>query len=191
MKAGWMIRLCFFTSLSFMLLVLSGFIFESNNGVVCVWGYVFCPVLWLLWLGTVFQAKNNVDWFWLLKIWLLIDFSILGLLLLSSKNMRLGDPFSGDDVAMLIAYAPVVFPMIYVLGDAISFFHHLFLVPPPDSIRDLVVVGWLDFSFIAAMQSMSLFLLVKYTKRKNRGAKITRPLAGRSASPNPNDSAGT
>src|SRR3979411_997962 len=83
-------------------------LFPRLSGILCF--YYFG--LWLLWIACVIFSFNLTATR-LIGLWLIIDFGLLGNLVAMAPGLtesRLHGGPGGNDIALLLAYAPVVFP---------------------------------------------------------------------------------
>ncbi len=70
------------------------------------------PCLWILWLFIAYAERKWSLWR-VVGLWALIDIAALCLLGVSLSNARARSGPAGDDLALVIIYTPLIWPMIF------------------------------------------------------------------------------
>jgi hypothetical protein len=137
------------------------------------WLFLYFPVLWVLWLVSVFvspRIRGNAAR--LMVLWVLIDAAILLALISLGEGKPAFSQAQGADAVAFVAYFPVVVPLALLVGllpDTVA--HYLlhsfdFLGSILGSVGEIVAL-WIDLSILAGVQSW-LFAMAVYRWRRMR-----------------------
>jgi hypothetical protein len=138
------------------------------------------PVLWTLWLACVVIDFEREKWR-LILLWILIDITILGVVVLSSMGHK-PSAKSGEEFFFLIEFFPIFLPMLLasacfpIIGVGVSAIGRgaSYVLLPMGVATD--ISDWLSFSVLSAVSScllVGLYCCVKVMReRKRQHAKL-------------------
>lgn len=122
---------------------------------------------WLLWLVCVFASVKSQPVL-VAGLWLLLNLDVLVMFLAISSSVGDVRSSQGTELVWFISYAPVVVPTAFAVHPAMPEAHRtLSAVSPPFS---AVVADWLDFAYVALVQSL-LIALIAWSTASFVGAK--------------------
>lgn len=134
-------------------------VFPGLAGILCF--YFFG--LWALWTVCLI-AVPRLTATHLIGLWALVDTGLLVALLAMAASLSASRPHAGPDgadLAIFIAYLPVVFPSVLVVpSSAIPHFTDLF-EGTLGHIRADLLGAWIGMSGLAALQSLVLGAIVR------------------------------
>lgn len=117
------------------------------------------PVLWISWIVSVVVATKNKIWF-LSLLWLLIDFAILGIAMITGQGNH-----ADSDYFYAIVFFPLLIPAMLAAAISPVFGKWLsgicnaaanILIPHP---TNSVLSEWIGFSLISAVTSIIIVAL--------------------------------
>jgi len=153
-------KLTLFVSLAAIFLVSMSFL-VSGKAADTFWPLFFLyPVLWVLWLGCACFVTMERRISRLAFLWILIDLGILGLFVSCSTSDAYWIKSQGVEMVLVLAFLPIVFPSIFIVAalpngislDPAHYFDGLKGIVG-DRLGEVVLI-WLDFSLIGAIQSI-------------------------------------
>jgi hypothetical protein len=172
-------RLFKFTVASALLtLAFAGLCFMSGyKGLGLLWPVLLMPVLWILWLVCVLFDTGRKTWK-LILLWILIDIAVLGALTLLVANMNRASGADGMDYVLVIAFSPLILPVMLVSAFFPVVGNGLFAITRgvsyllPSGLVG-VLSDWLGCSILSAISSCLVVSLCYFWKTA-RGRKRTR-----------------
>jgi hypothetical protein len=147
--------------------IIASFIAGSTQKAFAIMSFS-APVLWLFWLFCVFHTRKIADTgLTLCFLWILIDLGIF----VNFIGLEVGSATSEewDHFAVALMYFPVIFPIGLIWPSISSLFEHqsyafnLLLDIEINTPWKIAIEGWLDMSFIALIQSLIFYHLVRST----------------------------
>ena len=139
------------------------------------------PILWSLWIASLFWGAARPQTFNLVALWVLIDLAVLLLYVFFSRDTANWSKSNGIDSLVFLTYFPIALPTFALYSlvpqdarSAMTQFGEVFTKALGGGAWDAVVV-WLEMSIFAAVSSVFLFLLAREAKRKRRLSSNSKP----------------
>jgi len=168
-------KLTFILSLIFTSLSVVSLAFCGTQKGLFGWLFLCFPVLWLLWICCVFLVKLPNVSTKLVRLWFIIDLSILILFLSFSMSIENWTKSNGIDMVILISYLPFTFiPWLFLnlIPKTIesAFFEYINMLEKlfRNDLGNTVMV-WAIASGFTVIQSFLLIIFAKYVRKKKDG----------------------
>jgi len=132
------------------------------------WLFLCFPILWALWICCVFFVKLGLSLGKLIKVWAVIDVSVLALFISFSMNAVNWTKSSGVDMVVLVSYLPFVI-LPWLIGNVIPGWAKSELLRNINAIEGFCGVGmgstfalWVVVSVVTAIQSLLLIAVSRF-----------------------------
>lgn len=137
---------------------LMSFLFDKESRDIFALIYFVAPLLWALWILCAVQGRRENIWVFLLLLWGVIDLSLFTTLSsLASSRLEYA---RGTDLTILIAYFPVLIPIVVVHGfipDEIAILRWF----TPQTPSAYATIVWVQATCWSFLQSVLIYLCTR------------------------------
>lgn len=128
--------------------------------------YLYIPILWVLWICTVFFSDIKFRFSHQLYLWVLINFLSLIWLISVALDVENFAVARGVEIAALLMYCPVLIPLagIFIFFDSCC--HFEFIFGPYFSKSASALSIWMELLILSLPQSIAFMLAKRWGAKK-------------------------